>query len=222
MFSTPILYQIISTAFCVLVVVSDIISAKMLHLPFFGDFSIPCGLITYPLTFLLSDLTTEIYGARQAKITVYIAFGMTLLGFGIIKLALMLPAIPDAHEAAFQSILGLNGLIIFSSLTAFVIAQILDIQLYAWIRSLTGDRFLWLRNNGSTLLSQIADTVAVNLIHLYWGLGFELSTVIQIMFFSYTYKAFFSVANTPLFYLLVYLARFNWRRFFKKVKAAEV
>lgn len=108
------------------------------------------------------------------------------------------------------SVLGLNGVIIFSSLLAYLLAQIIDIQVYAYIKHCTGERFLWLRNNASTLISQIVDTFTVNMIFLYWGLGMNMSQVIQIMIFSYCYKAFFSIANTPLLYLLVFLAKKPW------------
>ena len=204
------LYLIANAAFCVIVVVSNIISAKLFSLPYFQNFSIPAGLITYPLTFLISDLVPEIYGDRKAKIMVYTALGMTILSYGIIQFALLLPSIDPENQHVFQSVLGLNGLIISASLIAYVLSQLLDIQLYSLIKQWTGCRFLWLRNNGSTLISQIVDTATVNIIHLYWGLGMEIGVVIQIMLFSYTYKSAFSVLNTPLFYLGVFLAKMDW------------
>lgn len=204
------LYLIICAAFSVIVVLSNIISAKMVKLPYFQDFSIPAGLITYPLTFLLSDLITEIYGAKKAKLVVYIAFGMSLLSFGIIQLALLLPFAPSEEQQAFKTVLGLSGLRVFSSMTAYLIAQIVDIQLYALIKRWTGDRFLWLRNNGSTCVSQLVDTIAIDMIYLFWGLGMGMEQVLPIMLFSYAYKAFFSLANTPLFYLCVYIVKTKW------------
>jgi uncharacterized integral membrane protein (TIGR00697 family) len=199
------LYQVISAAFCVIVVVSNIISAKMVKLPFFEDFIIPAGLVTYPFTFLLSNFVTEMYGKPQARQMVYIALGMNVLTFGIIQMALMLPAHNAQEQSAFQAVMGLGGLRIFSSLTAYTIAQIVDIQLYALIKRWTGTRFLWLRNNGSTWVSQLVDTVVIDIIFLYWGLGMGMDVVLPIMLFSYIYKALFSVANTPLLYLLVYV-----------------
>lgn len=203
------LYQVISATFCVIVVVSNIISAKMITLPFM-DFSIPAGLITYPLTFLLSDFVTEIYGAQKAKLMVYIALGMNILSFGIIQVALFLPTQIESDQIAFQTTLGLSGLRIFSSLTAYTLSQIVDIQIYALIKRWTGLPFLWLRNNASTCISQLVDTVVIDILFLYWGLGMEMSLVFPIMVFSFAYKAFFSVANTPLFYLCVYLAKASW------------
>lgn len=203
------MFHAICAAFCVIVVVSNIISAKMIALPYPEGFSIPAGLITYPLTFLLCDLVTEIYGAAKARLMVYIALGMNLLSFGLIQLALLLPSPPGDDSLAFQVVLGLSGLRIFSSLAAYLVSQLVDIKLYAMIKSWTGDRFLWLRNNGSTCISQIVDTVMIDLIYLYWGLGMEWTQVAPIMVFSFAYKAFFSVANTPLFYGCVFAIRGN-------------
>jgi uncharacterized integral membrane protein (TIGR00697 family) len=203
------LYQSISAAFCVIVVISNIISAKMVSLPHV-DFSIPAGLIIYPLTFLLSGLVTEIFGQKKAKLIVYIGLWMSVLSFIIIQLALMLPAEKPEANSPFQLVLGLSGLRIFSSLTAYLFGQIADIQIYAWIKRWTPDRFLWLRNNGSTCISQMIDTVIIDMMFLYWGLGMEMNSVYPIMLFSFAYKAFFSLICTPLFYFCVFFIRRRW------------
>lgn len=205
------IYHIICAAFCVIAVVSNIISAKMVKVPFFKDFSIPAGLLIYPLTFLLSNLVTEIYGKAQARLMVYIALGMNALTLGIIQMALILPA--NQGQSAFQATMELGGLRIFSSLSAYILAQIVDIQLYALVGRWTGPRFLWLRNNVSTLASQMVDTVVIDLIFFYWGLGMELTQVLPIMLFSYTYKTLFSAANTPLLYLFVFIIKKNKEKF---------
>jgi len=207
------LYPLISTTFCVIVVISNIISAKMIILPYIA-LSVPAGLITYPLTFLLSDLVTEIFGPKQARGMVYSAFGMSLLSFAMIKMALILPTDRLETQDAFQTVLGLGSLRIFSSLTAYIISQLADVQLYALIKQWTGPRFLWLRNNGSTCLSQMIDTVVIDTIFLYWGLGMTMNEVLPIMLFSYAYKAFFSFSCTPLFYFCVFIIqrRILWTR----------
>lgn len=204
-----ILYQILCAAFCVIVVLSNIISAKMIQLPLLSDFSIPAGLITYPLTFLISDLVTEVYGSKKSQMMVYIALGMCLLSFGIIQMALWLPSSDDQNE--FQATLGLSGLRIFASLLAYLTAQLVDIKLYTWIRKLTNEKYLWLRNNGSTLISQLVDTAIIDIVYLYWGLGMDVYQVLPIMVFSYAYKSFFSATTTPLLYLSLYLIRFKPR-----------
>lgn len=210
-FLTPqIIYQVLCSCFSVIVVVSNILSAKMIWLPFF-DLKVPAGLIIYPITFLVSDLVTEIFGAKKAKLMVYIALAMSLLSFFVIQVGLILPGTEFEEEKAFQAVLGLTGLRIFSSLISYLTSQIVDIQLYAAIKQWTGPKFLWLRNNGSTCISQIVDTVMIDLIFLWWGLGMKMSEVAPIMVFSYLYKASFSVAGTPLFYALVFILKGKWQ-----------
>lgn len=201
------LYQFISTSFCVIVIISNIISAKMVPIPCFTDFCIPAGLIFYPLTFLLSDLVTEIFGARKARQMVYITLGMNVLAFAILQVALLLPAHSLDENGAFHTVLGLSGMRIFSSLTAYSVSQIADIQFYALIKKWTGLRFLWVRANGSTWLSQLIDTVVIDILFLYWGMGMPFALVMPIIFISFLYKAFFSVSITPIFYLLVFAIR---------------
>lgn len=216
------IYQVICASFCVIVVISNILSAKMVALPFFA-LGIPAGLITYPLTFLLTDLVTEIFGVKKAKLMIYIALAMSLLSFGMIQLALLLPEREFDEQKAFQAVLGLSGLRIVSSLISYVVAQLIDIRLYAAIKKWAGSKSLWLCNNGSTCLSQIADTVIIDLVFLWWGLGMTMKEVAPIMFFSYAYKAFFSFACTPLFYFLVFLIRRNRRMFnFSKTQAIPI
>lgn len=197
------IYHTISAAFCVIVVLSNIISAKMVALPYV-NFSVPTGLLTYPLTFLLSGLVTEFFGIKKAQFMVYTALGMNLISLAIIELTLWLPADGPEVTTAFQLVLGLNSLRVFSSLLAYTIAQIADIQLYAAIKKWSGTRFLWLRNNGSTCLSQLIDTILIDVLFLYFGLHMGAQQVLPIMAFSYGYKVLFSFLSTPLFYLCVF------------------
>lgn len=175
----------INILFCLIAVLSNIISAKMIELPYI---SIPAGLLTYPITFLLSNLVNEIYGPQMAKRMVYQAFALNLLTLGVIQL------IPGFELSALR---------IFSSLAASIAAQIAEIQIYAFIRRRTGPRLLWLRNNSSTCASQLIDTVIVDLLYFYWGLGMGWNEVMPIILFSYLYKSFFSFLNTPFFYLIL-------------------
>lgn len=208
--SPKVVYQLICSSFSVIVVLSNILSAKMIMFPLLL-LNLPAGLIIYPITFLLNDLVTEIFGAKRAKLMVYIAFTMSLLSFVVIQIGLILPGANLEEQKAFQAVLGLTALRAFSSLISYLVSQIVDIQLYAAIKHWTGPKFLWLRNNGSTCISQIVDTVMIDLIFLWWGLGMTMAEVVPIMVFSYLYKACFSIACTPLFYLLVFIVRGKWQ-----------
>ena len=206
MFRRQFLYQLLVASFSVIVVLSNILSVKLVKLPWLLP-SVPAGLITYPLTFLLSDLVTEIFGARRAKAMVYIALSMSLLSFALIQWGLILPSEQREMQSAFHTVLGLTGVRVFSSLIAYVTAQMVDIHLYAAIKRRTGMKWLWLRNNASTCVSQLVDTVMIDLLFLWWGLSMPMTEVFPILIFSYVYKTFFSAACTPLFYALVFLIR---------------
>lgn len=199
-------YRLISSIFTLIVVASIFISFKMVELPIV-HVSVPAGLLTYPLTFLLSDLVTEVFGAKKAKQMVAIAFAMSILSYSLLCVIPFLPLQDPEMKRALRGYVGLNGWILLASLSAYVTAQVLDIQLYSRIRNWTQGRFLWLRNNGSTCISQMVDTWIVGTIHLYFGMGLEIALVWKIMLFSYTYKAFFSIVTTPLFYLFVFVIR---------------
>lgn len=180
------LYSALCVVFSTVVVISNLISVKMVPLPF--DFAIPAGLFLYPLTFFISDLTTELFGAKKSTQMVYIGLGASLASWGVLAL---LPT---------GTLLSLGGLRIFSSLIAYLSAQIAGISLYASLKRITGPRFLWLRNNVSMWGSQIIDTVMIDFLFLYWGLGWSWPSVLPVMLFSFAYKATFSLVSTPLLY----------------------
>lgn len=200
------LYLGISTAFSLLIVLSNIISVKLVRVPYFQEFGIPAGLLTYPLTYLLANLVTEIYGTKEARCMVYMAIVMNLLSFGVIELARILPASQEEQQASFTAILGMSSLRIFCSITATAVAQIADIHLYSFIKRWTGSSYL-LRNNGAACTSLLVDTVILDLLYFYWGLGMEMQAVMPILCISYAYKILFSIANTPLYYLLLFALR---------------
>lgn len=209
-----LLYLVLSSFFCVILISSNLITSKLFHAPFFPSIALPCGIITYPLTFVLSDLVTELFGLRRAKLMIYIGFVMTLLTQGIIQMAIWLPAAEASQQAAFESTFGFSFVAIVSSLTAYLTGQILDVYLYTWCRLWTKGKYLWLSNNVSTMLSQIVDTAVVNLLLLHWGMGISLYAVSQVIFIDYLYKIACSSASTPLFYLGVAAGR----RYMQEVK----
>lgn len=210
-------HQILSTTFCILVVLSNIVSAKLVKVPFTSDFYIPAGLLIYPLTFLITDLVTELYGAVQARQMVYLSLGMSLVALLIITFVMLLPYAYEEDRQAFQKVMGLSGLRILSSLAAYFISQILAIQMYAQINAWTKGKFLWLRSGVSTYLSQMIDTIVIDLLYLYCGLGMELPQVFFVMLFSFSYKFIFTLVNIPLFYAFLFWAKQRILNNFKEI-----
>lgn len=176
---------------------SNIISTNFFS---FWDLSLPAGIVLYPFSLLITDLVTELYGAQKARQMIWIAFAMSILSVGILEVSYLLPG----STLQFKETLGKSSWVVSASLVAYFVGQMLDIKLYAAIKRATKGRFLWLRNTGSMLISQLADTVIVNWIYLYIGLGFTVEAVFQVIIFSYLFKTAFTILNTPLYYLLVY------------------
>lgn len=214
------LYLALATLFSVIVIVSNLVTVKLISLPF-TTLAIPCGLVAYPISFLVGDLITEIYGERRAKFIVYVGFAMAMIAFLIIKLALILPPHPQwvsinnsygfsassDYQNAFAAIFDINGIALVSSMLGYAAAQLMDIKLFAFLGELTKSKHLWIRNCGSTLASQVIDTLVVNVLLLYCGLKLDLALVIKISLICYIYKGIITVCNIPMFYLAVWGAK---------------
>ncbi len=193
----------IYSLFCVIVVLSNLFSAKLVALPFFEGAAIPAGVLTYPLTFFLSDLVTELYGRKAAQKMVFTAFAMAVIGLALSQSVLYLPAQDGENQAAFAAVFGMNTWIVLASLTAYLVGQILDVKIYSRLKVMTRGRHLWLRNNVAMLIAQIADTFIVDIIYLFGALHLDFSLVLRMMLISYVYKALFILCNTPFFYFVV-------------------
>ena len=94
-------------------------------------------------------------------------------------------------------------------MTAYLIAQLIDIRIFHLIKKITNNKYLWLRNNLSTMLSQLIDTIIVNSIFLGFGMGLETNLIIQIIICNYLIKLIFAAIDTPLVYLGVFLIKKN-------------
>lgn len=226
---SEVAYLVLASSFAVLLVLTNIIGIKLFQAPayevtskvlFFipqdaNGFALTTGILTYPLTFLITDVVSEIWGERRANFMVLIGFFMSMLMLGIVTLALAVPAhiywvAPnnafgysgvDEYRTAFASVFSVNGKLLFGSMLAYMVAQLLDVRLYHFWRKLTKGKHLWLRNNGSTVVSQLADTAIVNSILFYWGFGWEFWMGVEVMMTIYFYKLMIAIIDTPLIYL---------------------
>ncbi len=228
-------YAVLMAAFVVMLVLTNIIGVKLFlafpeALPggFFGEpITLTTGLITYPVTFLLTDIVCEVYGRRRANLMVIAGFFMSLVSLAMIQIALALPGSPvwattnpdfptvAAMESAFASVFTLPGVLIFASMTAYLVAQLLDVRLFHFWKAVTGGRHMWLRNNASTMTSQLVDTIIVNGIFLGFGLGLPWLVVAQIIFASYVFKVALAALDTPFIYVGV-----AWLRHYLGIRPA--
>jgi len=214
-------YLCFAATFAVVLVLTNLIGVKLFVLfprgrPFWfpgsGPMTLTSGILTYPLTFLLTDIVSEIWGHRRANFMVLLGFAMSMLMLAVIVMARALPPSPfwqvpqmgmgsQQLETAFHATFYFPGLLLFASMLAYLVAQLIDVRLYHFWWKVTAGRHMWVRNNGSTMISQLVDTTIVNGIYLHFGLRFDWPTVWSVILSVYIVKFFFALSDTPLIYL---------------------
>ena len=218
------IYLYLAALFITSLVVSNLIFQKFfywypLEMSLFGVrlFELSVGILPYPITFLITDLISEIYGQKRANEVVVAGIFASFFSIGILLVASAAPAIPSSpiDDTTFTQVFSLSPLAVLASMIAYLSAQFVDIRIYHFWKKLTQGKHLWLRNNFSTFASQIIDSATVILLlclfgvlpwSLFWGL--TLSSIV--------FKILVAAIDTPFLYLFVGMFR---RRF--KLKEGE-
>jgi uncharacterized integral membrane protein (TIGR00697 family) len=209
------IYLFLSALFITSLVVSNIIFQKFFYwYPFdfslFGQslFEISVGLLPYPLTFLITDLISEIYGKRRASIVVVIGIFASFFSAGILLLGNALPAVDYSpiNDSVYEKVFSLSPIAALASMIAYLMAQFIDIRIYHFWKKLTKGKMLWLRNNFSTFTSQFIDSLTVvgllcTFNVLSWDSFLGLSTA------SFIFKIMIAIVDTPFLYIFVHLFR---------------
>jgi uncharacterized integral membrane protein (TIGR00697 family) len=208
------LYILLGGLFIAALVTCNLIFRKFfIWAPFGGDFTFEqsVGILPYPITFLLTDLISEIYGAKRANQVVLAGLFASLFVLLIITLAGAAPATDwsPVSDAQYSHVFGQSAKAIGASMAAYLIAQLIDIRVFHFWKRVTKGKMLWVRNNFSTLTSQFVDTITVIALlcatgEIAWSLFWAL--VIN----GFLFKALVALLDTPLFYLGTWLVR---RRF---------
>ncbi len=179
-----------------------------------GDGAIPvllsAGIIPFPITFLLTDLLNEFYGKQGARFVTFLGFGMSILVYIFLRVGEFLPVDPIS-QLTREQYLHLSGLytsMFVASLAAYLIGQLLDIQIFHAFKRITRHRLIWLRATGSTIISQMFDSIIVaylafSTFQFPFGILFEHppETIFQLAMGNYVWKFLIAVAITPLLYL---------------------
>lgn len=183
-----------------LVVIANVLASKVIT---FLWWSVPAGFIVYSTTFLLTDMLSEFYGKVEARRAVWCGFFANVIFLlSVIVVIYWKPAAFWDNQAAFSSVLGLSLRITVASLLAYLISQFNDVFLYHRIRSWTKGRHLWLRNNLSTAVSQLLDTVIFISVAF-----FGLFPILPMIIGQYVVKLFVAVLDTPFLYAVRYFYR---------------
>lgn len=216
------IYMLLGALFITSLVVSNLIFQKFFYwYPFdieiFGSklFEISVGILPYPITFLITDLISEIYGKKKANQVVVTGIFASLFSVLIVFVADKVPAIANSpiDDGLFSEVFGRTILAVGASMIAYLCAQFIDIHIYHFWKRLTQGKHLWLRNNFSTFLSQFIDTFSV----VFLLCAFEVlpwSTFKGLLISGFLFKVMIAALDTPFLYLGVWLFR---KRFNLKV-----
>jgi len=207
------IYLYLAALFITSLVVSNLIFQKFFYwYPFNGKifgsrlFELSVGILPYPITFLITDLISEIYGKIAANRVVTAGIFASFFSMGILLIADYVPAMESSpvDNATFTKVFSLSPLAVLASMIAYLLAQFVDIRIYHFWKKLTNGKMLWLRNNFSTFASQFLDTFSVVLLLsvfgiLPWDLFFGL------ILSGFIFKVVVALLDTPLLYLLVWI-----------------
>ena len=194
------------SAYASLVLLSNILAVKLLDLYWF---IVPGGIITYSLTFLITDILGERYGKNVANKAIKAGLITNLLFIPIAFLTKIFPY-PQFNEEmakALANVLSLSPRIVIARIIAYLVSQHLDVFLFHKIKEITHNKFLWLRNNLSTIISQFIDSVLFITI-AFLGV-FPNEAIIKIIFSQYLVKIIIALLDTPFIYLASYIFNFN-------------
>ncbi|MCA0154100.1 queuosine precursor transporter [Winogradskyella vincentii] len=216
------IYLLLGALFITSLVVSNLIFQKFFYwypidIEIFGSkiFEISVGILPYPITFLITDLISEIYGKKRANDVVVAGIFASFFSMLIIYTSNAVPATPwsPVQDSMFSTVFGSTAIAVFASMMAYLLAQFVDIHIYHFWKNLTKGKHLWLRNNFSTFLSQFVDTATVLLLLCSFG-KIEWDKFTGLLIAGFLFKVLVALFDTPFLYLGVYIFR---RRFKLKV-----
>lgn len=199
----------------------DTIGIQRLNLPLFGSqfsFHLTAGVLLWPVVFIMTDIINEYYGPRGVKFLSYLTVALVTYSFVMFSGAIGLSpseyftignGISNANDA-FRGIFGQGLWIIIGSMTAFLIGQVLDVFVFHRIKKATGEKNIWLRATGSTLVSQLVDSFVVLFIAFYIGRrvqegqgdAWTLKQILVTGTGNYIYKFIIAITLTPVIYLV--------------------
>ena len=203
-------YLLLAALFITALVVSNLIFQKFFYWDFLGiyTFKISVGILPYPITFLITDLVSEVYGKKKANEMVTVGIFASFFSLLIILIADAAPAIDKSPvgDELFTTVFGATAVAVFASMMAYLLAQYIDIQIFHFWKRVTKGKHLWLRNNFSTFLSQFVDTFTVLFLLCSFGkLSWDIFGALLLS--GFLFKILIAAIDTPFLYAGVYFLR---------------
>lgn len=175
------------------------------------SYTLTCGVLLWPLEFVVTDIVNEYYGQKAVKRISFIAVGLIIYAFVMFYVAIHAPAsdfwvhskeglgVPNM-QSGFEAIFGQGMWIIIGSLVAFMVSQLVDVFVFHKIKERTGNKMVWLRATGSTVVSQLVDSFIVLYIAFKLGNDWSWQRVLAVCLVNYSYKFVMALVLTPVIY----------------------
>lgn len=176
------LFMLLVVINTVVMLISNIIACKVFSI---GFAVLPCAVIVFPITYILSDVFSEVYGYKWSRRTAWIAFIMNLLMVGIFAIAIQMPGVDPAISSSMQNVLGTTPWALAASLLAYMIGDLMNDKVFRRFKERDGEKKFWLRALISSLVGEFCDSLIYIPLGMYLlpklFLGFEFMTIQQIL-----------------------------------------
>lgn len=198
-------YVVLAGIFITNAIVAELIGGKLIHI---GSAVMSVGILPWPIVFITTDLINEYFGEKGVKRLSLITATLIAYCFVLLYLAMKIPAVEGSNlvsDNQFTAVFGQSLWIIIGSITAFLVSQLIDVTIFHFVKNRTGNKMIWLRSTGSTVISQLFDSFIVLGI-AFWVTG-KMTTEVFILsaFTGYFVKLIIAVFLTPFIYLGHYL-----------------
>lgn len=213
-----IVFLVLAGFFITNAIVAELIGGKLVQ--FFGLFTQSIGIILWPVIFLLTDLINEYYGKDGVRKLTYITVGLISFTFILLTVALNIPAtsFSPVSDNDFRTVFGQSQWIIIGSIVAFLFSQLIDVYVFWAFKKVTGNKYIWLRATGSTMVSQLVDTFVVQFIAFVLPGKWPFGEFMVNASWGYAFKLLVALALIPM----IYVGHYVIGKYLKKDESVEL
>lgn len=200
-----IIYVVLAGIFITNALVAELIGGKLIYI---GNNVMSLGILPWPIVFITTDLINEYFGEKGVKKLSLITAALIAYTFILLLIGLNIPAVKGdglITDDQFSAVFGQSMWIIVGSISAFLVSQLIDVTLFHFLKNRTGEKMLWLRSTGSTVISQLFDSFIVLGIAFWLPGKINGETFVTSAFTGYSVKLLIAIGLTPLIYLGHYL-----------------
>ncbi len=196
-----LVFIILAGFFVTNAIVAELIGGKLIQ--FFGLFTQSLGIILWPIVFILTDLINEHFGKQGVRKLTFITVGLIIYTFILVTIGLNIKAVSfsPVNDENFKIVFGQSQWIMVGSIIAFLLSQLVDVSVFWLLRAKTGNKYIWLRATGSTVVSQLIDTFVVQFIAFVLPGKWAFNEFLKNACWGYSFKLLVALCLIPLIYV---------------------